>query len=105
MSYAPNGCSLALYSPLYPANVKYVNLWQAQQMSASKTRLEIRKRFPSEFDDGFVVGGRAPIAGERERGNYPKGFHDWALDRRNAWFAGFNAGYHRGADADERRTR
>ena len=22
---------------------------------------------------------------------YPKGFHDWALERRNVWFAGFNA--------------
>ena len=24
---------------------------------------------------------------------YPKGFHDWALERRDAWFAGFNVGW------------
>ena len=24
---------------------------------------------------------------------YPRGFTDWPLERRNAWFAGFNVGY------------
>ena len=51
-----------------------------------------RGRFPMEWDDGLKLGmGHGP-AGQRERGDYPKGFHDWPLDRRNAWFAGFNVG-------------
>jgi hypothetical protein len=30
---------------------------------------------------------------DAERG-YPRGFHQWPLDRRNAWYAAFNLGYH-----------
>jgi hypothetical protein len=32
--------------------------------------------------------------GEREAGGYPAGFHRWPLERRNAWVAGFNGGFH-----------
>jgi hypothetical protein len=43
--------------------------------------------------DGGTVAYFGKAEGEREKGGYPKGFHDWALERRNAWFAGFNVGW------------
>jgi hypothetical protein len=46
----------------------------------------IRSRWPEEFRDG---ARRALL----RAGGYPSGFHEWPLDRRNAWFAGFNVGY------------
>jgi hypothetical protein len=55
----------------------------------------IRKEFPREFADGETVGAGWEPGGEREKGGYPIGFHDWEMARRNAWFAGFNLGYAR----------
>jgi hypothetical protein len=56
-------------------------------------RRALRAKYPSEFDDGARCGATLTYPGKREPGGYPKGFHGWALDRRNAWFGGFNAGY------------
>ena len=56
----------------------------------------IRRDFPSEFVDGESMGaGWEPTSEGREKGGYPLGFHAWPLERRNAWFAGFNFGYGR----------
>ena len=41
---------------------------------------------PREFADG----AKRAFSGNRL---YPPGFKDWPLDRRNAWFAGWNKGY------------
>jgi hypothetical protein len=30
--------------------------------------------------------------GPREPGGYPLGFHEWPLEKRNAWYAGYNVG-------------
>jgi hypothetical protein len=32
--------------------------------------------------------------GLREASGYPRGFHSWPLDKRNAWFSGYNLGFH-----------
>lgn len=50
----------------------------------------IRKTWPAEFNDGLVcaLGKRPP--GPRDPGGYPLGFHDWPIERRNAWWAGSN---------------
>jgi hypothetical protein len=61
-------------------------------MNAESERAAIRKQFPAEFDDGGRCGFLQNFDGPREQGGYPKGFHDWPLARRNAWFAGFNQG-------------
>jgi hypothetical protein len=50
----------------------------------------IRARWRSAWDKGARCG----FKGETDGGSYPQGFHDWPLDRRNAWFCGFNRGYH-----------
>ena len=55
----------------------------------------IRRDFPREFTDGENMGAGWEPDGEREKGGYPVGFHAWPLERRNAWFAGFNLGYAR----------
>lgn len=64
----------------------------AENSTVAQARQEIRRRRPAEFDGGFLAGkGRKPPAGMP--GGYPPGFHAWPLDRRNAWFCGFNAAY------------
>jgi hypothetical protein len=63
-------------------------------------RRTIRKQWPAEFDDGIVCGLTGKAEGDREPGGYPKGFHAWPLERRNAWFAGFNLGHAKRTNGD-----
>jgi hypothetical protein len=55
---------------------------------------EIRARWQKEFDDGARCAFLSKFPGEREAGGYPSGFHAWTPNRLNAWFAGFNRGFH-----------
>jgi hypothetical protein len=56
-------------------------------------RAHLKSKYPTEFRDGartaFLGKGDGPA---REKGDYPLGFDDWPLERRNAWYAGFNVG-------------
>ena len=61
----------------------------------SVENFHIRQKFPGEFADGESMGAGWEPDGGRESGGYPLGFHGWPLERRNAWFAGFNHGYPR----------
>jgi hypothetical protein len=58
------------------------------------SQTEIRTRAQAEFDDGARCAFLCEFPGEREAGGYPRGFHQWALDRRNAWFSGYSRGFH-----------
>ena len=58
-------------------------------MPGSDERNWLKETFPKEFEDGVLCG----LEVRHHVGNYPRGFHKWPLDRRNAWFAGFNVGY------------
>ena len=49
-------------------------------------RERIKRAYPDEFDDGAQ---RAFTSNKL----YPPGFVTWPLERRNAWFAGYNVGY------------
>jgi hypothetical protein len=53
---------------------------------AHQERERIRLAFPDEFADGVQ---RAFT----ENKLYPSGFSSWPLEKRNAWFAGYNLGY------------
>jgi hypothetical protein len=53
----------------------------------------LQAKYSADFKDGARLGLGLKPAGPREPGDYPKGFHPWPLERRNAWFAGFNRGY------------
>jgi len=61
----------------------------------SRESFYMRRDFPGEFADGESMGAGWEPGGEREKGGYPLGFHAWPVERRNAWFAGFNLGYAR----------
>jgi hypothetical protein len=54
-----------------------------------------RSAYPDEFDDGFGIGlfGKAESGRDPGGGEYPLGFHEWSVNRRNAWFSGSNLGY------------
>jgi hypothetical protein len=61
---------------------------------AELEREALRSRWPDEFRDGARCGLLREYPGDRERGGYPRGFHQWPLERRNAWYAGFNLGHY-----------
>jgi hypothetical protein len=53
----------------------------------------LREQWPAEYRDGARCAFLTRFDGDREAGGYPRGFHRWSLDRRNAWIAGFNVGF------------
>jgi hypothetical protein len=59
-------------------------------VDAERERLE--RAWPDEYGDGARCAFHKRHPGRREPGGYPYGFHQWTLERRNAWFAGFNFG-------------
>lgn len=62
-------------------------------MQNDKWRTLLRRSFPDDFLDGARAGlAIRAFDGDREPGNYPLGFHEWPLERRNAWWAGYNQG-------------
>jgi hypothetical protein len=65
----------------------------------------IRARWQAEFDDGARCAYLLKFPGPRAPGGYPIGFSDWPLDRQNAWFAGFNRGFHDRLRRSSERTR
>jgi hypothetical protein len=54
----------------------------------------LQDKWPAEFSDGARCGFLQQLEGPRCPGDYPPSFDHWQLERRNAWFAGFNMGYH-----------
>jgi hypothetical protein len=54
----------------------------------------LRQRWPDEFRDGARCAFLLRFDGDRETGGYPRGFHRRPLERRDAWFGGFNVGFH-----------
>ena len=59
---------------------------QERLTRANEERDRIKAAYPAEFADGAKRG----FKGDKL---YPRRFHSWPLERRNAWFAGFNFGY------------
>lgn len=55
-------------------------------------RRRLKRLYPDAFKDGLLVGAGIK-EGPREPGGYPRGFHAWPLEKRNAWWAGANLGY------------
>jgi hypothetical protein len=54
----------------------------------------LQHKWPPEFADGVRCGFLQKHDGARDPAGYPQGFGQWQLERRNAWFAGFNVGFH-----------
>jgi hypothetical protein len=74
--------------------MKFVTTEAAIHAAISEECKPSQERFPVEFRDGARCGFLQRQEGPREPGGYPRGFHRWPLERRNAWFAGFNVGFH-----------
>jgi hypothetical protein len=69
------------------------------RMSVEAERKRLERAWPEAFRDGVrAVFGFFPP--DHERGGYFKGFHGSPLEKRNAYFAGFNLGF-----GDRRRDR
>jgi hypothetical protein len=62
-------------------------------MSAEQTRAGLCAKFPKEFERGYRYGVTGGVQPECDAAGYPYGFREWSLDRRNAWWAGFNIGH------------
>ena len=62
----------------------------AGNTSAADEVAGITRRWPAEFRDGARCAFLLRFDDDREKGGYPRGFHHWPLDRRNACFAGFH---------------
>ncbi len=63
-------------------------------MSAEAERERLERAWPEAFRDGARCAFLMTFPGDREPGGYPRGFHRWPLDKRNAWLAGFDLGFH-----------
>jgi hypothetical protein len=63
-------------------------------MNTAEELTRLRERWPVEYRDGARCGFLLRFDGERKRGGYPRGFDRWPVERKNAWFAGFNTGFH-----------
>jgi hypothetical protein len=53
----------------------------------------LASRWPDEFRLGYRFGFRRKADPACDRAGYPSGFHAWPLNRRNAWWAGWNQGH------------
>ena len=60
----------------------------------AKELTTLREQRQAEYRDGARCAFLLRFDGDREQGGYPRGFHAWSLERRNAWFAGFSVGFH-----------
>jgi hypothetical protein len=69
---------------------------------AELEREALRSRWPDEFRDGARCGLLREYPGDRERGGYPRGFHQWPLERRNACTRVSTSDIIRGTRADGR---
>jgi hypothetical protein len=65
---------------------------ESAQAKSELIRAELAERWPAEYADGLAVSLGEMHEFRRDPGDYPKGFHTWPLERRNAWWAGANMG-------------
>lgn len=70
--------------------------------AATAERERLARAWPDGWRDGATAGHFQKYEGERKSGGYPKGFHGWPLERRNAWFAAFTYGYRKRLREDGR---
>jgi hypothetical protein len=68
------------------------NASEITQAKSKLIRAQLAARWPAQYADGVAVGLGEKPESPREPGDYPKGFHTWLPERRNAWWAGANMG-------------
>jgi hypothetical protein len=60
---------------------------------AEAVRAALCAKFPNEFEHGYRTGYLGENQPPCDAAGYMIGHHTWPLDRKNAWFAGFNLGH------------
>jgi hypothetical protein len=55
-------------------------------------RGDLLARHPDEFRHGYLTGNSGERQAYSDDAGYPAGFHTWPLERRNAWYTGWNLG-------------
>jgi hypothetical protein len=60
--------------------------------TADEIRAALCRQHPDAFDQGVRDGMTLEFDGPRERGGYPRGFHQWQPARRDAYYAGYSVG-------------
>jgi hypothetical protein len=59
---------------------------------AEAVRAALCAKFPSEFEHGYRTGYLGENQPPCDAAGYMIGHHTWPLDRKNAWYAGWNLG-------------
>jgi hypothetical protein len=57
-----------------------------------RVRAALCEKYPAEFHHGYATGYVGDPQPPCDAAGYQPGFRTWPLDRRNAWFAGWNLG-------------
>ena len=70
--------------PSLPENVAKLIPRLAPPRRSSLDRDELLAKYPAEFRHGYLSGCDAA--------GYMVGHHTWPLERKNAWFSGWNLG-------------
>jgi hypothetical protein len=60
---------------------------------AATIRAELCIQSPQEFEHGYRTGYLGEPQHPCDAAGYMIGHHTWPLERKSAWFAGFNLGY------------
>jgi hypothetical protein len=55
-------------------------------------RDELLAKYPAEFRHGYLSGYTGENQPRCDAAGYMIGHHTWPLERKNAWFAGWNLG-------------
>jgi hypothetical protein len=61
-------------------------------MTVEQIRAELCRRFPQAFEHGYRTGYLGEFQHSCDAAGYMIGHHTWPIERRNAWFAGWNLG-------------
>jgi hypothetical protein len=59
---------------------------------SSLDRDELLAKYPAEFRHGYLSGYTGENQPPCDAAGYMIGHHTWPLERKNAWFAGWNLG-------------
>jgi hypothetical protein len=54
----------------------------------------LQRAYLATYNDGARCAFTRTFPGAREGSGYPRGFHRWPRDKRDAWLAGFSEGFH-----------
>jgi hypothetical protein len=61
-------------------------------MTSEQIRAGLCRQFPQEFEHGYRTGYLGEPQQPCDAAGYMIGHHTWPLERKNAWFVGWNHG-------------